>query len=119
MTHVATATRRPAAFLAALVGGLCLASAAAAQTAPEAPMMPSRCLAVAEAAPQAIAAAYLPVQAGPAPLGPQEVSIRFVGHATFLITSPQGVTIATDYTGHCGPVAVPYLLSMIRGHSSH
>jgi L-ascorbate metabolism protein UlaG (beta-lactamase superfamily) len=113
MTLVATAICRSAAFFAAIAVPVWLASAAAAQ--PTA----SRCLAVAEAAPPALSVAYVPVQAGPAPLGPEEVSIRFVGHATFLITTPAGVTIATDYSGRSGPVEVPRVVTMNLAHSTH
>jgi len=113
MTRFATASRRSAALLVALIAWLQLASPVAAQ--PTA----SRCLAVAEAAPPALPVAYVPVQTAPAPLGPEEVSIRFVGHATFLLTTPAGVTIATDYTGRSGPVEVPRVATMNLAHSSH
>ena len=88
--------------LAALLAPLALSSAAAAQTAV------SRCLAVAQSAPAAIPVAYIPVQAAG-----DEVSIRFVGHSTFLITSPEGVTIATDYNGYAGGVT-PRIATMNR-----
>lgn len=29
----------------------------------------------------------------------EDVKIQYIGHSTFLITSPEGVTIATDYNG--------------------
>ena len=48
-----------------------------------------------------------------------EVTIRFVGHATFLIETGSGVTIATDYTGWAGPVEVPTVVTMNNAHSTH
>ena len=78
---------------------------------------PSRCLAIAQAAPAIKNASYggsiLPAQAAS-----PEVTIRFVGHATFLITTPEGVTIATDYDGWAGG-AVPRAVTMNRAHSGH
>jgi L-ascorbate metabolism protein UlaG (beta-lactamase superfamily) len=79
---------------------------------------PSRCLAVAQSAPKAVPVVYLPVQEGLQPPTAEEVTIRFVGHATFLITSPKGVTIATDYNGYAGGV-VPRVVTMNRAHTSH
>jgi L-ascorbate metabolism protein UlaG (beta-lactamase superfamily) len=73
----------------------------------------SRCLAVAEAPPHVQPAAYRLAQ-----LEPDEVRIRFVGHATFLIESPKGVTIATDYTGNPRDM-IPTVVTMNRAHSSH
>jgi L-ascorbate metabolism protein UlaG (beta-lactamase superfamily) len=49
----------------------------------------------------------------------EEVTIRFVGHSTFLITTPRGVTIATDYNGYAGPGVVPRVVTMNRAHTSH
>jgi L-ascorbate metabolism protein UlaG (beta-lactamase superfamily) len=45
--------------------------------------------------------------------------IRFVGHATFQITSPGGVVIATDYTGRNGPAGVPDVVTMNHAHTTH
>jgi L-ascorbate metabolism protein UlaG (beta-lactamase superfamily) len=81
-------------------------SAAEAQT-------PSRCLAIAEAAPRTLPVRYLPAQ-----VAAEEATIRFVGHSTFLITSPDGVTIATDYSGYAGGVT-PRVVTMNQAHTSH
>nr|WP_255599434.1 MBL fold metallo-hydrolase [Afifella sp. IM 167] len=96
----------------------------------EAPQ-PSRCLAIAEAAPPTLHAKFrrvpapapipLPVQGGPLGLSPPEtgtVTIRFIGHATFLITTPGGVNIATDYDGWAGGVT-PDVVTMNHAHTSH
>ena len=80
----------------------------------------SRCLAVAQSAPAAIPVSYLPVQDGLIRPGPAEdVTIRFVGHSTFLITSPADVTIATDYNGYAGQGIVPRVVTMNRAHTTH
>src|SRR5215212_498987 len=43
----------------------------------------------------------------PAALARGEVSLTFVGHATFLIESPGGVRVATDYNDYVRPPVVP------------
>jgi len=48
-----------------------------------------------------------------------EVEIVFVGHSTFQITTPAGVTIATDYFGLKGPAGVPNVVTMNQAHSTH
>jgi L-ascorbate metabolism protein UlaG (beta-lactamase superfamily) len=54
----------------------------------------------------------------PAALAADQVRVSFIGHATFLIESPQGVKIATDYTGYAGGV-LPDVVTMNRAHRSH
>ena len=84
---------------------------------------PSRCLAIAQAAPGVVPVVFAPPRGGlttflQAQSGAREVGIRYVGHSTFLIESPQGVTIATDYAGRAGGV-VPDAVTMNRAHPSH
>jgi L-ascorbate metabolism protein UlaG (beta-lactamase superfamily) len=62
-------------------------------------------------------AAYVQLAAVSEPVG--EVTIRFVGHATYLIETGGGVTIATDYNGWSGPVAVPDIVTMNHAHETH
>ena len=47
-------------------------------------------------------ARFLPARYSSAAVEAGQVQFTFVGHSTFLITSPEGVTIATDYTGYAG-----------------
>jgi L-ascorbate metabolism protein UlaG (beta-lactamase superfamily) len=47
-----------------------------------------------------------------------QVQFTFVGHSTFLIESPGGIKIATDYTGHANGV-LPDVVTMNHAHSSH
>ena len=54
----------------------------------------------------------------PAALEADQVRLSFIGHATFLIESPEGVKIATDYTGYAGGV-LPDVVTMNRAHRSH
>jgi L-ascorbate metabolism protein UlaG (beta-lactamase superfamily) len=47
------------------------------------------------------------------------VSITFLGHASFLIESPQGVRIVTDYNDYiCAPVT-PDIVTMNNAHPTH
>jgi L-ascorbate metabolism protein UlaG (beta-lactamase superfamily) len=55
----------------------------------------------------------------PAALKPGEVSLTYVGHSTFLIESPKGVRIATDYNDYVRPPVVPDIATMNRAHSTH
>jgi L-ascorbate metabolism protein UlaG (beta-lactamase superfamily) len=47
------------------------------------------------------------------------VDLTYIGHATFLIESPAGVTIATDYNGVVKPSVAPRIVTMNRAHSTH
>ncbi len=82
-------------------------------TAARAQTTPSDCLAMAQ---------------GPAPIQPvrysgtaveaNQVQFTFVGHSTFLIESPGGVRIATDYAGYSNGI-IPDVVTMNHAHSSH
>jgi L-ascorbate metabolism protein UlaG (beta-lactamase superfamily) len=54
-----------------------------------------------------------------AALRQDEVSLSFVGHATFLIETPQGVRIATDYNDSTRPPVTPDVATMNKAHSTH
>ncbi|HRK24481.1 MAG TPA: MBL fold metallo-hydrolase [Beijerinckiaceae bacterium] len=54
-----------------------------------------------------------------AALAADQVKITFVGHATFLIETPKGVRIATDYNDYVRPRAVPDIATMNRAHDTH
>ncbi len=47
-----------------------------------------------------------------AALQPAEVGVTFLGHASFLIESPGGVSIVTDYNGYNRPRSVPDIVTM-------
>lgn len=52
-------------------------------------------------------------------LAPDEVQIRYIGHSTFEIETPQGVRIATDYNDSIRPMQVPTIATMNGAHSTH
>jgi L-ascorbate metabolism protein UlaG (beta-lactamase superfamily) len=52
-------------------------------------------------------------------LSPDSVRLTFVGHATFLIESPQGVRIATDYNDFVRPAVLPDIATMNHAHITH
>ena len=70
------------------------------------------CVGVAGGPAPVLRAAYKGTEAG-------EVRLTFVGHSTWLIESPEGVRIATDYTGHYGRGRLPDIVTMNRAHSTH
>jgi len=54
-----------------------------------------------------------------AALASDQVRITFVGHATFLLESPQLVRIATDYNDYVRPNVLPDIITMNHAHSTH
>lgn len=89
-----------------IIIGLCIAlllgSTAGAQT------KPSQCLAIAQNIPRVQDVA----------LKEDEARLTYVGHSTFLIESPQGIRIATDYSGNAEGV-IPDVVTMNHAHSTH
>jgi len=100
---------------------LCVASAGVvmAQTQP-APRQASQCQAIAEAIPHATFASYSGLALLPATQAiDDEVKISFLGHATFFIETPGGVSIATDFSGAYPPPYTPTVVTMNKAHPSH
>lgn len=54
-----------------------------------------------------------------AALAADQVGLTFLGHASFLIESPQGVMAVTDYSGVNVPDRVPDIVTMNHAHISH
>ncbi|MXQ10251.1 MBL fold metallo-hydrolase [Microvirga makkahensis] len=54
-----------------------------------------------------------------AALAQNEVGVTFVGHATFVIETPQGIRIATDYNDSVRPSTPPRIVTMNKAHSTH
>lgn len=50
---------------------------------------------------------------------PGEVGVTFIGHSTFLIESPGGIKIATDYNDYVKPNVIPDVATMNHAHSTH
>lgn len=48
-----------------------------------------------------------------------EVRLTFLGHASFLIESPAGVTIVTDYNDYIGLPVPPRVVTMNHAHDTH
>jgi L-ascorbate metabolism protein UlaG (beta-lactamase superfamily) len=74
----------------------------------------SRCMAIAKNTP---GVQFVGLRSAQGPEG--EVRITFVGHSTFRIESPGGVTIATDYAGYAGSGPLPDIVTMNHAHSTH
>ena len=74
--------------------------------------------AIAGLAPRLIPAAFQRATAVPSvPLG--ELRITFAGHASFLIESPAGVRVFTDYNGYVRYPRLPDIVTMNRFHETH
>src|SRR5215472_15327413 len=54
-----------------------------------------------------------------AALNSDQVRLTFLGHATFLIESPQLVRIATDYNDYIKPPVLPDIVTMNHAHDTH
>jgi L-ascorbate metabolism protein UlaG (beta-lactamase superfamily) len=63
--------------------------------------------------------AYRPAAFRLASLASDQVRISYSGHSTFLIESPGGVKIATDYNDYVKPRALPDIVTMNHAHSTH
>ena len=48
-----------------------------------------------------------------------QVGLTFLGHASFLIESPEGVTAVTDYNGYLRPPFPPDIVTMNVAHDTH
>lgn len=79
----------------------------------------SQCQAIAAATPAATFARFAVPPVVPAATTEGEVTITLLGHSTFLIETPGGVSIATDYNGWFRTAAPPTIVTMNKAHSSH
>ncbi|MEQ1952321.1 MBL fold metallo-hydrolase [Mesorhizobium sp. CN2-181] len=76
---------------------------------------PSKCMAIAEALPKVTYANFTPV----AGQNEGEVVITYAGHSTYLIDTPAGVRIATDFSGVYGGNPPPRIATMNKAHRTH
>lgn len=90
--------------------GVVLSSPGMAQVKPP----PSECLAMAQALPGVTFVSLSTVTAGKG-----EVTITYAGHSTYIIETPGGVTIATDFSGAYTAGKSPDVVTMNRAHSTH
>ena len=84
---------------------------------------PSRCVAIAEALPSATYANFTDSEAQ-APLLAQtfvdgDVTITYAGHSTYVVETPGGVRIATDFSGVYGANPLPRVVTMNKAHRTH
>jgi L-ascorbate metabolism protein UlaG (beta-lactamase superfamily) len=106
-------------FLAAALT-LAPAPAAHAQSGKAPTVAPDRCLAMSQAPPRTrFGGSTPPSLVQLAQLKPGDVRISYVGHSTFLLETPRGVRIATDYNDYVRPSVIPEIVTMNRAHSTH
>ena len=74
----------------------------------------SECLAMACAPPRAT-----PVSLRRTAAKADEVAITYAGHSTYVIDTPGGVRVATDYSGFHSAGRLPDVVTMNRAHSTH
>jgi L-ascorbate metabolism protein UlaG (beta-lactamase superfamily) len=80
----------------------------------------SECQAVAQSLPGATYVRYdFPALPAGGAEPPGQVKITFLGHATFFIETPGGVSIATDFSGVYAPPYTPTVVTMNKAHPSH
>ncbi|GFE65305.1 MBL fold metallo-hydrolase [Litoreibacter roseus] len=78
---------------------------------------PSHCIALVENEP---GFTYLHQASWQAPLEANTIRLSYVDHATFILQTEGGLSVATDYTGFLGVVDfVPTVATMNHAHSSH
>ena len=74
---------------------------------------------VANGLPRLKPVAYRPGAFQLAALASDQVRISYSGHSTFLVESPGGVKIATDYNDYVKPRVLPDIVTMNHAHSTH
>jgi L-ascorbate metabolism protein UlaG (beta-lactamase superfamily) len=62
---------------------------------------------------------FQPVALRLAALERNELRLNYIGHSTFLIETPAGVRIATDYNDYVRPTVIPDIVTMNHAHSTH
>jgi len=94
---------------------LALAGQGQAQSPPQKPEMNRNCPGLVAADTPRVIPAALRLSA----LAADQMRITYIGHATFLLESPQLVRIATDYNNYVKPGIVPDIITMNHAHSTH
>jgi L-ascorbate metabolism protein UlaG (beta-lactamase superfamily) len=101
--------------LAAVLAASVQASAQTAPPPPDKPEMRNNCPGLVAERPLTLIPAALRLAA----LEADQVRLTYIGHATFLIESPQLVRIATDYNDYVRPNVVPDIVTMNHAHTTH
>lgn len=103
--------------LAALAAAfVLLAGSSALAQQPDEPI-PSSCIAMARSLPNVVYASFTPELAQATSEG--ELTITYAGHSTYIIETPAGVRIATDYSGVYGHTPLPRVVTMNKAHRTH
>ena len=102
----------PVRLVAVFVGIFLLCAPARSEDRP----VPSSCLAVAHTLPEVI---YARLGGTILASQSQEVTITYAGHSTYVIETPAGVRIATDFNGWYGADPIPDVVTMNKAHSTH
>jgi len=92
-----------------------LLAAATPARAQQAEPPPSRCIAIAQGLPSVTYVNLTPAQAKAG----ETVTITYAGHSTYLIDTPAGVRIATDFSGVYGGSPAPDVATMNKAHRTH
>ena len=78
---------------------------------------PSHCIAIADAAP---GLAYLQRASFDAPVPVQSVRLTYIDHAMFLLQTPGGISVVTDFAGYLGDARfIPDVVTMNHAHDTH
>lgn len=77
--------------------------------------VPSKCIAIVQALPSVTYASYTTAQT----FVDGDVTITYAGHSTYVIETPGGVRIATDYSGVYGSDPLPRVVTMNKAHRTH
>ena len=108
------------AVLLAFATALAHAAPAAAQAVAPEPV-PSSCIAMAQSLPNVVYASF--ATGGPKPVQAAAergtVTITYAGHSTYIIETPDGVRIATDFSGYYGYDPLPRVVTMNKAHRTH
>jgi L-ascorbate metabolism protein UlaG (beta-lactamase superfamily) len=105
-------------FAAILLALLFFAPAAYAQAENE--PVPSRCLAMAQTLPNVTYASFNRPEATPIQATAEgDVTITYAGHSTYIIETPGGVRVATDFSGFYGADPLPRVITMNKAHRTH
>src|SRR5690606_8254699 len=93
-----------------------LAGSSALAQQPDEPI-PSSCIAMARSLPNVVYASFTPELDQATSKG--ELTITYAGHSTYIIETPAGVRIATDYSGVYGHTPLPRVVTMNKAHRTH
>lgn len=63
--------------------------------------------------------AHMPGRIIPAAVQKDHMSLTFIGHSTFLMQTPSGLKVATDYNDSVRPDQPPDVITMNRAHITH